>query len=124
MRKRTPRRARSQASTSPAGPAPAIRTSESATQRSLKFFGTLDAHASSFQRGVFDSPIGARHLPAQCQPGHTMQPHERLAYSAIESRPPLKLPDGLRLILWPLMSLEQWDISRPIARMVITPPQD
>jgi allantoinase len=52
-----------------------------------------------------------------------MQPHERLAYSAIETRPPLKLPDGLRLILWPLMSLEQWDISRPMARMVITPPQ-
>ena len=52
-----------------------------------------------------------------------MQPHERLAYSAIDSRPPLKLPDGLRLILWPLMSLEQWDISRPMARMVITPPQ-
>ncbi len=52
-----------------------------------------------------------------------MQPHERLAFSPIESRPPLKLPDGLRLILWPLMSLEQWDISRPMARMVITPPQ-
>ena len=52
-----------------------------------------------------------------------MHPHERLAYSAIEGRPPLKLPDGLRLILWPLMSLEQWDISRPMARMVITPPQ-
>ena len=52
-----------------------------------------------------------------------MQPHERLAFSAIETRPPLKLPDGLRLILWPLMSLEQWDISRPMARMVITPPQ-
>ena len=41
----------------------------------------------------------------------------------IEGRPPLKLPDGLRLILWPLMSLEHWDISRPMARMVITPPQ-
>ena len=52
-----------------------------------------------------------------------MQPHERLAFSPIESRPPLKLPDGLRLILWPLMSLEHWDISRPMARMVITPPQ-
>ena len=52
-----------------------------------------------------------------------MHPHERLAYSGIEGRPPLKLPDGLRLILWPLMSLEQWDISRPMARMVITPPQ-
>ena len=52
-----------------------------------------------------------------------MQPHERLAYLPIENRPPLKLPDGLRLILWPVMSLEVWDISRPMARMVITPPQ-
>jgi allantoinase len=52
-----------------------------------------------------------------------MHPHERLAFSPIEGRPPLKLPDGLRLIVWPLMSLENWDISRPMARMVITPPQ-
>ena len=52
-----------------------------------------------------------------------MQPHERLAFSAIEGRPPLQLPDGLRLILWPLLSLEQWDIAQPMARMVITPPQ-
>ena len=52
-----------------------------------------------------------------------MQPQDRLAFSPIATRPPLKLPDGLRLILWPLMSLEQWDISRPMARMVITPPQ-
>ena len=52
-----------------------------------------------------------------------MQPHERVAFSAIEGRPPLQLPGGLRLIVWPLMSLEHWDISRPMARMVITPPQ-
>jgi hypothetical protein len=52
-----------------------------------------------------------------------MQPHERLPFSPIEGRPPLRLPDGLRLIVWPLMSLEHWDISRPMARMVITPPQ-
>jgi peptidoglycan/xylan/chitin deacetylase (PgdA/CDA1 family) len=52
-----------------------------------------------------------------------MRPDERLAFSAIEGRPPLKLPGGLRLIVWPLMSLEHWDISRPMARMVITPPQ-
>ncbi len=52
-----------------------------------------------------------------------MHPRERLAYSSIESRPPLKLPDGLRLIVWPLLALEEWDMSRPMARMVITPPQ-
>jgi allantoinase len=52
-----------------------------------------------------------------------MLPHERLPYSGIEARPPLKLPDGLRLIIWPVFSLEHWDISRPMARTVITPPQ-
>jgi peptidoglycan/xylan/chitin deacetylase (PgdA/CDA1 family) len=52
-----------------------------------------------------------------------MQPSERLPYSAIETRPPLKLPDGLRLIIWPVFSLEHWDISRPMARTVISPPQ-
>ena len=41
-----------------------------------------------------------------------MQPHERLPYSGIEGRPPLKLPDGLRLILWPLMSLRTNGTSR------------
>jgi allantoinase len=52
-----------------------------------------------------------------------MLPSERLDYSAIENRPPLKLPDGLRLIVWPVLALEHWDISRPMARMVISPPQ-
>ncbi len=52
-----------------------------------------------------------------------MLPNERLPFSAIEGRTPLKLPDGLRLIIWPVFSLEHWDISRPMARSVITPPQ-
>ena len=52
-----------------------------------------------------------------------MHPRERLAFSAIETRTPLKLPDGLRLIVWPLLALEEWDMSRPMARMVISPPQ-
>ena len=52
-----------------------------------------------------------------------MHPRERLAYSPIEGRPPLKLPKGVRLVVWPVLSLEEWDMSRPMARMVITPPQ-
>jgi len=52
-----------------------------------------------------------------------MHPRERLAYSAIEGREVLKLPDGLRLIVWPVLSLEEWDMARPMARMVISPPQ-
>jgi allantoinase len=52
-----------------------------------------------------------------------MHPRERVTYSAIEGRQPLKLPDGLRLIVWPVLALEEWDMARPMARMVITPPQ-
>ena len=52
-----------------------------------------------------------------------MLPHERLPYSPIEGRPPLKLPGGARLVVWPVLALEEWDLSRPMARMVITPPQ-
>ncbi len=51
-----------------------------------------------------------------------MQPRERLPYSPIEGRAPLKL-DGGRLIVWPVLALEDWDISRPMARTVIPPPQ-
>jgi len=52
-----------------------------------------------------------------------MHPRERLAYSPIEGRRPLKLPDGLRLIVWPVLALEEWDMARPMARTVISPPQ-
>lgn len=52
-----------------------------------------------------------------------MHPRERVSYSPIEGRPPLELPDGLRLIVWPVLALEEWDMARPMARMVISPPQ-
>ncbi len=52
-----------------------------------------------------------------------MHPRERFAFQPIEGRPPLKLPDGVRLVVWPVFSLEDWDLARPMARMVITPPQ-
>ena len=52
-----------------------------------------------------------------------MKPHERTPYSAIADRAPLTLPDGGRMILWPLMSLEVWDIDRAMARTVLPPPQ-
>ena len=52
-----------------------------------------------------------------------MHPRERLAYSPIEGRPPLKFPKGVRMVIWPVLALEEWDMSRPMARMVISPPQ-
>jgi peptidoglycan/xylan/chitin deacetylase (PgdA/CDA1 family) len=52
-----------------------------------------------------------------------MIPRDRAPYSAIVDRPPLRLPDDARLVLWPVLALEDWDIGRPMARMVISPPQ-
>ncbi|MBV9551199.1 MAG: polysaccharide deacetylase, partial [Alphaproteobacteria bacterium] len=45
-----------------------------------------------------------------------MIPRERVAYSAIVDRPPLKLPGGARIVVWPIVNLEVWDIARPMAR--------
>src|SRR4249920_2908249 len=49
-------------------------------------------------------------------------PRERADYSAIVDRPPLKLPDGARLIFWTIVNLEVWDIGKPMARQVLGPP--
>ena len=51
-----------------------------------------------------------------------MDPRERIEYSAMVDRPPLKLPDGARLIVWPLIAIENWDTSAPMARTVLSPP--
>ena len=52
-----------------------------------------------------------------------MKPAERTPYSAIVDRPKLTPPDGARMIVWPLLSLEVWDIDRAMARTVLPPPQ-
>lgn len=51
-----------------------------------------------------------------------MIPRERCPYSAIVDRPPLMLPNGARLVLWTIVNLEVWDISRPMARQVLPAP--
>jgi allantoinase len=52
-----------------------------------------------------------------------MHPRERLAYSSIEDRPCLQFPTGIRIVIWPVLAPEEWDMGRPMARMVISPPQ-
>jgi len=52
-----------------------------------------------------------------------MQPRDRAPFSAIVDRPPLKLPLGARLVVWTIVNLEVWDIGRPMARQVLSPPQ-
>ncbi|MEI7530999.1 MAG: polysaccharide deacetylase family protein [Betaproteobacteria bacterium] len=52
----------------------------------------------------------------------SMTPSERTTYSAIVDRPPLKLPHNAKVIIWSIVNLEVWDISRPMARQVIPAP--
>ena len=51
-----------------------------------------------------------------------MQPRERAPFSAIVDRPPLKLPEGTRIVLWSIVNLEVWDIGKPMARQVLVAP--
>ena len=51
-----------------------------------------------------------------------MQPNERLEYSAIIDRPPPKLPDDARMIVWAIVNVEVWDSIQVMPRTVLTPP--
>jgi allantoinase len=51
-----------------------------------------------------------------------MKPGERSVYSAIVDRPPLRLPDGKRLVIWPVLNVEVWEIERAMPRQVLTAP--
>jgi peptidoglycan/xylan/chitin deacetylase (PgdA/CDA1 family) len=51
-----------------------------------------------------------------------VKPVERSAYSAIVDRPPLRLPAGTRLVVWPILNVEVWEIERPMPRQALTPP--
>ena len=51
-----------------------------------------------------------------------MQPRERYLYSSPFTRPPLKLPDGKRMIVWPVVNVEEWEITRPMPRQMSIPP--
>jgi len=51
-----------------------------------------------------------------------MIPRERCAYSAIVDRPALELPNRARVVVWTIVNLEFWSISRPMARQVLPAP--
>lgn len=53
---------------------------------------------------------------------NAMRPDERFEYSAIVDRLKLKLPGGKRLIIWPVVNVEEWKITRPMPRNVSNPP--
>jgi len=55
-------------------------------------------------------------------PDGRMLPTDRLAYSAIAGRPPLKLPGGVSMVVWVIVNVEEWDATAPMPRTVLTPP--
>jgi len=48
--------------------------------------------------------------------------HERIEYSPISERKPLKLPDGGRVIVWTVITCEVWDEEAPLPRTVLSAP--
>jgi len=51
-----------------------------------------------------------------------MLPKERVPYSAIVDRKPLKLPGGARIAVWTIVNVEEWSIERAMPRTVLSPP--
>jgi allantoinase len=48
---------------------------------------------------------------------------DRVEFSAIVDRAPLRLPGGARVAVWPLVTVEVWDPEGPMPRTVLPPPQ-
>jgi peptidoglycan/xylan/chitin deacetylase (PgdA/CDA1 family) len=55
-------------------------------------------------------------------PKKPMLPTDRIAYSPITQRPPLKLPHGGRMAVWVIVNVEEWDPLQTMPRTVLTPP--
>lgn len=51
-----------------------------------------------------------------------MKPSERISYSPINARAPLKLPGAARVAVWIIVNIEEWDINETMPRTVLTPP--
>ncbi len=51
-----------------------------------------------------------------------MLPRQRLGFSTPFRRPALRAPAGTRLIVWPVVNIEEWEIERPMPRQVSPPP--
>jgi len=48
--------------------------------------------------------------------------NDRVPYSAIIDRPPLKLPNGARMVVWTIVNVEHWNCAKPMPRSVLPPP--
>jgi allantoinase len=52
----------------------------------------------------------------------TMIPRERAPFIPIVDRPAMNVPGDGRIIVWSVVNLEVWDISRPMARQMVPAP--
>ena len=50
-------------------------------------------------------------------------PRDRFSYSSPFTRPALKLPGKGRMIVWSVVNIEEWEITRPMARQLSIAPQ-
>ena len=53
----------------------------------------------------------------------TTYPRDRFDYSSPFTRPKLKLPGKGRIIVWSVVNIEEWEITRPMARQLSIAPQ-
>jgi len=53
---------------------------------------------------------------------HPLAPAQRIAYQSMIERPTLSLPEHARVVIWPVVNVEDWDIARPMARQVLPAP--
>src|SRR5580693_8688334 len=67
-------------------------------------------------------PTTKKAAPPRRQSKQPMLPGDRIAYSPITERPPLKLPNGARMVVWVIVNVEEWDPTQPMPRTVLTPP--
>ena len=51
-----------------------------------------------------------------------MLPRQRFGYSSPFTRAPLRLPGNGRMIVWTVVNIEEWEITRPMARQLSQPP--
>src|SRR5882724_13266290 len=51
-----------------------------------------------------------------------LSPRERVPYSAIVDCLRLPLPNGVDMVVWVIVNVENWDIRRPMPRTVLPPP--
>ena len=52
----------------------------------------------------------------------TLKPRDRIKYSGMSKRRPIKLPDDNRVAIWVVVNIENWDIDKPMPRTVLPPP--